>query len=84
MSTSENSPVLARLPAASSADLPGSLIHFKTAKTIPLLRSRMTPLPNRTRCQSEAITDRSISKPTEMKKIARKRSLNGRMSERIR
>ena len=84
MSTSVNSPVLARLPAASSDGRPGSLIHFNTVKTIPPFNTKITALPSSTRCQSETITETSMSKPTEMKKIARNKSLNGRMSDRIR
>ena len=50
--------------AANSADRPGSLIHLSTENTTPPLRTRMTALPNNTRPQSDAMTERSISRPT--------------------
>ncbi len=84
MRTSENSPVLAKLAAASIAGRPGSFRTLSTPKTIVPFNASSTTLPTSPRCHSAMIADTSISRPTETKKIARNRSLNGRMSDKIR
>jgi hypothetical protein len=83
-STSENSPMLAKLPAASNAGRPGSRASFNTPKTTAAFTVRIAALSRLIASHESAITATSTISPTAMKKIARNKSLNGRMSDRIR